>query len=422
MTQRLVERAIAVVVLAAAVATASCSSASENPPLQVFGPWRDADGAAFRTVLDRFEAETGIEVQYIGTSSFGTRIVERVEEGDPPDVAFFPQTGVLADLTERGFVIPLPADIRDTAAANLSPAIAAIGGGEELQGILYKANIKSLVWYRPDVFAEREYVVPGTWQELTALTARIASDGLSPWCLGVAAGAASGWPATDWVEDIVLRFSGPDVYDEWVNGDVAFTDPAIATAVGEFGTVALANPRPIGGRRAVIDTPVSRAQAPMFEEPERCVMYRQASFQYQNLPEGAVVGADGDVDVFVLPGFDAGPEPPLLIGGDVAAALTDRDETWQLMRWLATPESGEEWARIGGFLSPHASFDEDLYRNDFDGRMAELLAASDVVRFDGSDSMYPPVGQGTFLTAMLHYIGTSQLDAALQEAQQGYER
>ncbi len=422
MRPRADRRRIAVIVVGLALLAGACSSAGTEPSLVVFGPWRDADGEAFRAVLDRFEAETGVDVHYIGTSSFASRVVERVEGGDAPDIALFPQIGVLDDLSDRGFVLPLPPDVRATAEANYQPAIATIGGADVMEGVLYKANIKSLVWYRPDVFAERGYTVPGTWQELASLTSRTASDGLSPWCLGVAASGASGWPATDWVEDIVLRFSGTEVYDAWVDGEVAFTDPSIAEAVAEFGTIALADPRFIGGRRTIIDTPVGRAQDPMFEDPARCAMYRQASFQYQNLPQGTTVGPEGDVDVFVLPATDAGQESPLLVGGDIAAAFTDRPETWQLMRWLATPESGEEWARNGSFLSPFASFDVDSYDSEFDARMADLLAAADVVRFDGSDSMYPPVGQGSFLEGMLLYIGTSRLESALDTAQAGYDR
>lgn len=420
MKRRRAER-LAVAVAALALVATSCSSPASQPEtLSVFGTWRGEQADAFRAVLARFERDTGIHVRYTGSGTFITAVRERVEEGDTPDVAIFPQPGLLEDLTDEGYVLPLPDDVANLAEANMLPTVAEIlSSTHPLEGVPFRLNVKSLVWYRPDTFADGGYAVPATWSELESLVATMATNGDSPWCLGIAASDATGWPATDWVEDIVLRMNGSDVYDGWVAGDVPFTDDAIGAAIAAFDDLVLAHAESGQGRRAIINTTPARAQDPMFDDPPGCMMYRQASFQSENLPSGTEIGPGGDVDLFVLPGEAAG-DTQLVVGGDVAAAMTDRPETWALLRYLASPESGEAWAEAGGYVSPHDGFDSTSYADPFDLRMDQLLETADLVRFDGSDRMYAPVGTNSFFDAMTLFVASGRVELAQETAQAGY--
>ena len=421
MSRRRADRLIAVAIVVVALASA-CSSGSGDPvePITVFGNQRGPDAAALREVLARFEDETGIDVRFTGTASFPRSIRERLEDGNAPDIGLFPQPGLLDDLAAEGYVLPLRADVAEMGSRLILPSLGdAFGAGEAPNGVLFQVNVKSLVWYPPAEFTARGYEVPTTWAELEALTDRMAADGLTPWCMGVSAFDATGWPATDWVEDIVLRMEGPDVYDAWVSGDLAFTDDRIGAAIAMFGDVVLSDERANGGRRGVLNTTPARAQDPMFAVPPGCLMYKQASFQKPNLPKGVTIGED--VDVFVLPSMGEGAAP-ILIGGSVAAAFSNREETWVLMRYLATASAGEPLAQEGGYVSPHTDFDATAYGDDFDRRMASILADADVVRFDGSDLMYSPVGTRTFFDAMVQFIATERLVTAQETAQSGYDR
>lgn len=421
MSRRPAERLILIAIIVVAF-SAACSTSSVDPvdPITVFGNQRGPDAAALREVLLRFEDETGIDVRFTGTASFPRSMRERVEDGNTPDVGLFPQPGLLNDLAAEGYVLPLRADVAEMGSRLLLPSLAdAFGARDTASGVLFQVNVKSLVWYSPAEFAARGYEVPSTWTELETLAQRITADGLTPWCMGVSAFDATGWPATDWVEDLVLRMEGPDVYDAWVAGELAFTDPRIGAAIAEFGDVVLSDEQANGGRRGVLNTSPARAQDPMFASPPGCLMYKQASFQKPNLPDGVTIGED--VDVFVLPPMEQGTAP-ILIGGTVAAAFTDREETWALMRYLATASAGEPLAEEGGYISPHADFDATTYGDDFDRRMASIVADADVVRFDGSDLMYSPVGTRSFFDAMVQFIATERLDTAQQTAQAGYDR
>ena len=54
-------------------------------------------------------------------------------------------------------------------------------------------NFKSLVWYSPKDFKAKGYEVPKTYDELIALSDKIAATGAKPWCAGIASGEATGW-------------------------------------------------------------------------------------------------------------------------------------------------------------------------------------------------------------------------------------
>ncbi len=417
-------RALTIATAIALAATACTPEATEEigseSIVRVFGNHRGADAAAFRAVLDEFTRQTGIETSYVGTAAFASRIRERVSDGDPPDVALFPQPAVLGEMARSGFLVA-PGDEVVTAVeqgyADWAIDLATIDG--EIYGPWFRLSVKSLVWYPPPVFAARGYEVPATWDELEALTEQMVRDGFTPWCLGMESFGATGWVGTDWIEDLVLRLHGPAVYDQWVSGEIPFTDERIREAFAEFGEISLEPGQVAGGRRAILSVPVLAAIDPMFADPPGCLLTRQASFQEGNLPEDVKIGPEGDVDVFVLPSMDA-DNVPLLASGEIAAALTDSTEARALLAYLASPQSGVPWAAVGGYNSPHMGFDPAAYGSDFERRLGGLVQSAEVVRFDGSDQMLPAVGTGTFWRGMIDYVSGVPLDRVLSDIQAGY--
>ena len=95
--------------------------------------------------------------------------------------------------------------------------------------------MKSLVWYSPQRVPEAGYAVPTTLDELKQLSDRMVSEGKKPWCAGISSGEATGWPITDWHEDMMLRLSGPDVYDQWVEHEIPFNGPESTAALDKVG-------------------------------------------------------------------------------------------------------------------------------------------------------------------------------------------
>jgi alpha-glucoside transport system substrate-binding protein len=280
------------------------------------------------------------------------------------------------------------------------------------------ANVKSFVWYSPTVFEEKGYEVPKTWDDLLALSDKIAADDPDgkPWCAGIESGDATGWPATDWLEDVMLRTAGPEAYDKWVAHETPFNDPAVATALAEVGKI-LKNPKFVNGGQGDVKTIASTAfqdaGLPLLDNGG-CYMHRQASFYAANFPEGTNVAEDGDVWAFYLPAKDETTKP-VLVGGEFTAAFADRPEVKAFQTYLASVEWANERAKTcgaGGCVTANTQADAGLLKNPVDKLSAEILTdKASTSRFDGSDLMPGAVGAGTFWKGMTNWI-TGQDDKA----------
>lgn len=385
----------------------------EGETVNILGALVDQDAESFEASLVPFEEETGVDVVYEGSGDFETLAVTRVEGGNPPDIMLFPQPGLLEDLQERDALTPL--DYIENTDDYVPGLIDLATFNDTLYGIPYRLNVKSLVWYPEPEFSEAGYEVPETWSEMMDLTNQIQEDGTAPWCIGIESSGATGWVATDWIEDIMLRLHGPEVYDAWVAHDVLFDSPEVTTAIEEyFDPIWFGDGTVLGGTEAIVTTPFGDAPTPMFNEPPNCFLHRQASFIRGFFPEDVT---PEDYGFFYLPpiedGFDGSP---VLSAGDIASQLTDTAAAQATMEFLNTPESGEAWAEAGGFISPFGTFDNSIYPDDDTRQQAEIVNDADVVRFDASDTMPSAVGTGAFWTEMVAYVnsGGENLQSVLQ--------
>ncbi|MEM1250815.1 MAG: ABC transporter substrate-binding protein [Cyanobacteria bacterium P01_H01_bin.21] len=392
----------------------ACDSQSQNSrdenTLVILGSLTGVGQEIVEEAFAPFTAETGIQVVYEGTDAFATVLPIRVEGGDLPDLAIFPQPGLMADLAREGVLTPLN-DVVDleTLTAAFGPDWINLGTvDEQIYGLWMRSDPKSLVWYNPDAFDAAGYEIPASWNELMALTERIADEGKTPWCFGMESGEASGWVGTDWVEDILLRTAGPDVYDQWVTHEIPFNSPPVKEAMELFGEI-VRNERYVrGGVVGAISTPFGDAPAPMFEQPPGCYLHRQASFLTDFLPDTVEPGRD--TQVFLLPGD--GPTAPLLTGGLMFALTNDTPAAQAAIQYLTTVTPHQSWA-ARGYISPHQDVDFAIYPNDGVRQMAEVLAQAETIRFDGSDLMPAAVGTGTFWTEMVNYVSGADADAVL---------
>jgi alpha-glucoside transport system substrate-binding protein len=348
-----------------------------------------------------FEECTGATVNYEGDKSFETQVLVRAKAGNPPDIAIVPQPGLLQQLVATGKAKEAPAEV----AANVDKwwgadwkAYGTVGG--TFYAAPSGASIKSLVWYSPKEFKDKGYTVPTTLDELKTLSDKIAAAGQKPWCAGIASGEATGWPVTDWMEDMVLRLSGPEEYDKWVNHTIAFNSAGPTAALdmaGEF----LKNDKYVngglGGVKSIATTTFQDGGLPILDG--KCSMHRQASFYAANFPAGTTVAEDGDVFAFYLPGKDATAKP-LLGGGEFNLAFADRPEVKAFQTYLST----DTWANNkvasspnGGWISANKGLDVSKLSNPIDKLAAGLLQdKSAVFRFDGSDQMPAAIGSNVF--------------------------
>ncbi len=388
--------------------------------IRVFGPWLGGDRELFEAVYAYFEEATGADIVYAGSDDFEQQIIIDIEAGSPPNIAVFPQPGLAADVASDGGLVPLSDSLRDAVLENYAAGQSWVDlgtyadpmGDPQYYGFFYKVDVKSLVWYSPDAFDEAGYDIPGTMEDLIALSEQIVADGGTPWCIGLGSGSATGWPATDWVEDIMLRTQPPEVYDGWVTNEIPFTDERIVSALETFGMFAKNDAWVDGGASAVAGTDFRESPAGMFTVPPKCYMHRQASFIPTFFPEGTELGLDADFFYFPsFAGMDLGN--PVLGAGTLWAITEDSDATHVFLDFLMTPLAHEIWMAQSGFLTPHKGVNIDAYANDALRGQGEILLAATTFRFDGSDLMPGAVGAGAFWTGMVDFVsGASAEDVA----------
>ena len=379
------------------------SAASENKTVTVLGLLPEESVESFEKSLAPFEEKTGIDVVFESAPNFNSLLRMRIASFYEPDIAILPQPGIMLDLVENGHLVPLTDFIDIHRLREAYPeAWLELGSVEGVPyGLWYRASAKSLVWYNPSAFERKGYDIPRSWDELIALSDRIVADGGTPWCIGLESGEASGWPGTDWVEDILLRTGGPEAYNQWITHQMPFNSPSVIKAFNEFGKFLKTPKYTKGGPQTAVSTAFTDSVLGIFGESPDCYMHRQANFISASFPEEAQPKVD--YDVFLLPGIDPKYGTPLLVAGDALVMFNQTPESEALMRYLITPEPHEIWAGEGGFISAHKDVSLEAYSDVVTQNIAQMLADADVVRFDGSDVMPGYIGTDLFWSGIIDF-------------------
>ena len=403
---------VAVLSLLAAACQPSASespaeSASAGPlggSISILATWTDAEQETFLAMIQPWVDANEVEVEYEGTRDLNAILTTRVEGNNPPDVAGLPGPGQMAEFARNGDLVDL-SDILDLDAMAAEYNEGWIADGmvdDQFVGIFIKVAIKGLIWYNPAQFKAGGYEVPSDWAGFDGLVEQIRDDGHTPWGIGLESGAASGWPATDWIEDFVLRQSGPEVYDAWWQGEQSWSSPEIRAAFEAFGLWAADADYVAGGPNNVLNLAFGNGGDCLLTDPAECYLHHQGSFMSgffeDNFPDVAVAGET--YDFFAMPADEfAG----LTTAGDLFGMFTDTPQARSLMQYLVTADAQQIWVERGGAISPNSAVPTSAYPDDTSRRIAEILISADVVRFDASDKMPDQMNQA-FWSAMLDFI------------------
>jgi alpha-glucoside transport system substrate-binding protein len=373
----------------------------EGAKVTVFTSILPPEQQKFEEAWAQFESCTGIDIVYEGSDQFEAQLPTRIAGGNAPDIAFIPQPGLLAKLVQAGGPVAAPEGVVANVDALWNPAWKSYG---TVDGTFYAAplgsNMKSFVWYSPKKFAEWGITVPTTWEEMFAASDAIAKAGVKPWCGGIESGGATGWAATDWLEQIVLRQSGGEVYDKWVNHEITFQSPEIVKAMDTLAGW-MKNPDYVNGGfgnvKTIATTAFQDAGGPILKG--ECAMLQQASFYanfWENFQPGATIAEDGDVFAFYLPAIDdAIAANPVVGGGEFVTAFADRPEVAAAQTFLSSAEFATAKVALGTWVSANSGVPLDTYTNPIDKLSAQYLTdPNGTFRFDASDLMPAAVGAG----------------------------
>ena len=405
----------------------------EGKTVNIFSPIRDDGQKDQEAAQKKFEQCTGITIKWEGTGEFETQLPLRIQGGNAPDLATIPQPGLLGTLVGKNAVKPLPEKLQAVAKEAYSADWLKYG---TVNGTLYAAplgaNVKSFVWYSPATFKENGWQIPQTWADLLKLTDTIAASGkMKPWCAGFESGVATGWPGTDWIEDIMLRTAGPEVYDKWTTHGIPFNDPSVVAAFDEAGKI-LKNDKYVNGgygsSKTIATTSFQDGGLPIADG--QCAMHRQASFYSGSWEKGTKIAEDGDIFAFYLPPVDPAKGKPVLGGGEVVAAFNDKPESQAVQAYYMSAQHQSDRAKIGDWISPHKQLKkEDVVTRGTTDPNPILQLSVDILqdpkavfRFDGSDLMPSAVGAGTFWKGMTKWVSGADTKAVTDEIEASWPK
>jgi alpha-glucoside transport system substrate-binding protein len=386
----------------------------------IYGTIADTEAELLQKSWADWEKENNIQIKYEGNKEFETQISIRAQGGNAPDIAIFPQPGLLGDLASRDLVQPAPDEVKANVEKYWSKDWANYATTD---GVLYgaplMASVKGFIWYSPKKFADNGWTVPTTWQELVDLTKTIqASTGQPPWCAGFGSDAATGWPGTDGIEDLVLRQAGPETYDQWVSHDVKFSDPKIKAAFDSLGEILL-NPDYVnagfGDVKSINATPFGDVARAMGNGT--CTLTHQASFFDGFLTDpkngNTTVGPDKDIWAFMTPSVEAGGNA-VTGGGEIVAAFSNDADTIKVQQYLSSPEWANSRVKLGGVISANNGLDPANASSPILQEAIKILQDPNTTfRFDASDLMPGVVGAGSFWTGMVDWINGKSVDEVL---------
>jgi alpha-glucoside transport system substrate-binding protein len=367
-----------------------------------------------------------ITIKWQKVENINQLIITKIQSGDTPDIAFIPQPGVVAQMQQLDAIKPLDDAVdMDALSSSMIPGTLEAGTiDDKLYGLLVSANVKGLVFYNKKDWDAKGYSADSVTDiaSLQALADKMQQNGDTPWCFGIESDTATGWPATDWLETLVMKQDGADVYNDWVTNKVPFDDDKIQAAGQTMEDMLFGDGQVLGGIKSATSTNFGDAGTPMFDPSgAKCEMLFQGSFITGFFPDSVTGDLDANVGVFGFPAGEAGGENPVEGGGDLVTMLNDSDNVKKVVGYLSETDIGNEAAPTSSFFSPHKDFDVSKYPNQVTKDEADYAYSASSFLFDGSDSMPAEVGSGSFWKEMTAWIsGSEDLDTALKNIQDSW--
>ena len=430
-----------VLALAALLVVVGCSSGSGNnnqgassTDVTVWTAWGGAELKAFKDVLAPFEASSGVKVHLTTNRDYAAQIVNGIQAGtDLPDIAPAPSDpNQVKDQISKGALKPVETALGDqfnAYIANTYPALTSppsgqsddlyigVVGGKHYE-LMVKTQVKGLIWYNKKVFTG---TAPASFDQLLSISpSQYGAQSL--FCAGFESGAASGWPASDQIDNIIMRQSGDQVYINWIQGKQKFSSAPIKQGYQTF-LKEVASGTVYGGKNTALTTNFGKAGDPLFKAPDSnskagCLFLEQAtfitSFFQQDFPSLSLK-AGTDFDFFAHPSVNSQYDGNVNGFYDNFAMYNDTPAARKLMQYMATKDAQQIWANDGGTLGAIKSL---TYTDPVFNRAAQIAAGAKNLLVTAGDFM-PSDMQKAFWQSLLNVTNNpGSLDSELAHLDQ----
>ncbi len=369
---------------------------TEAPPdlsgtsIDVLGIWGDTELQDFQTMVDPWQTSTGATMNFTGTRSITTDLNTRVDGGSPPDVAIPAEVGLFQQYAKEGKLKPLSScdGLQELIQSEYPQAFQDLGTVDgTLYGFFMKADTKGTIFYNPKLFQDNGWSPLGdsaNWDDLIALSDQIKDSGVvPPWSMGMEAGGGSGFPGSDWIQQILLNVAGGDTYDGIIDGSIPYTDPAMKDAWQKFGQIALTDGYVVqGDASAIVATNFQDAVYPPFQSPPTAAMNYLGAFAGGFITTqfpAAVAGTD--FDFFNFPGGG------VTGGANIVYAFNMNPTICSFLKDIASADAQKIWVGLGGFTSVNKNVPVSSYPDTVAQKAASQLLDAPTFRFDQDDAI-----------------------------------
>lgn len=387
---------------------------AEGGTVTMIGVWSGEEEGLFMSILQPFLDKCDVELQYEGTRDLAVYST-RIEGGNPPDISGLPNPGLLSRYQE--YMVPLADVVPLDQYGETWTDLGTMDG--TVYGAFFKADTKSLVWYSPVIFEAQGWETPENWDQMETLMDEMAGTDTQPWSCGMESGDATGWVASDWIQDFLLRTEGAEFVEQWVDREIPWTDPAIKNAWEQWKNVCGSEEYAVGGAQGTINTTFQDSIRLVFQEPPDGYMVRQALFARSIIADnfGELEPVD-DYNFFMFPQLNDEIGAPMQGGADVMAMYNEDNQAAVAMMNYMFGETGQRaMARTGWGLSPNDMIDVEDYPSELQGKAAELMNQAPAFSFDADDRM--PGGLNVdYWQGTVDYLTGGDLDTILQNLEE----
>ena len=400
------------------------ANASTSKTINILVAFSGPQFDSFKAGVDPYAKSQGITIKWASDANFNADVVNKVKSGNLPDIAMFPQPGIMAQLAMQGQLADL-SKVMDVKSLK-SQLVAGLEDVGTVNGKVYaiapSINVKSLVFYPKKAWTAANLTAPTTLDDLMKFSETLKSQGKTPWCMGIESGTGTGWPATDWMEQLVLDYNGVSTYNRWIAHTIKFDSPEVKKAADYYQKIFGSPGYVYGGQKAIAGQAFGTAGNPMFnvhntESKPACYMFKQGNFITGSgfFPSSIIKSMDDNVGVFPFPGQTAS-DKPVEGGGDVAALFSGKNQSAiKILKYMLTPTFCSSCPQSFAYISPFKNFALSNYPNKLSQTMAQIAYNATSFAFDASDAMPGAVGSGSFWKQMTAWInGSTSQNAALK--------
>ncbi len=287
----------------------------------------DVPKKAMQAVVDAFTAKTSITVAVntVEHNKFQDTINAYLQ-ATPDDaftwfagyrMRFFAAQGLATDIS----------DVWSTIASNYSDAFKTASTGDDgKQYFIPFYNYPWVVIYRKSLFTEKNYSIPATISDFTALGDKMKADGLIP----LAFADKDGWPAMGTFDILNMRMNGYDFHIGLMAGKEKWTDPKVKAVFQKWADLLpYFDPQPLGK---------TWQEAAQDMIGKKAGMYFLGTFAGEQATDPAI---HDDLDFFPFPTFgtqydaEAAIDAPI-DGFMVSAKAKNVDQAKAFMEYLST--------------------------------------------------------------------------------------